>query len=41
MNDEILQSMDTDEFEVFMDCCVNEAEKIGVDVNYYIMEFLL
>jgi|DEB0MinimDraft_10_1074344.scaffolds.fasta_scaffold51624_2 hypothetical protein len=39
MTDEQLQQMDTDELEVFLSHCAEESEKIGVDLDYYIMEF--
>jgi hypothetical protein len=40
MTDDILQSMDTEEFELFMEVCEIEAEKLGVTVDYYLHEFV-
>ena len=40
MTDKLLQSMDTDEFELFMEICEIEAEKLGVTVDYYLEEFV-
>lgn len=40
MTDETLQNMDTDEFELFMEVCQIEADKLGVSVNYYLEEFV-
>lgn len=39
MTDKQLQEMDIDELEMFLSKCVEESEKIGVDLDYYIMEF--
>jgi|DEB0MinimDraft_10_1074344.scaffolds.fasta_scaffold46342_5 hypothetical protein len=40
MTDETLQNMNTEEFELFMEVCHIEAEKIGVTVEYYLEEFV-
>jgi len=40
MTDETLQNMDTDEFELFMEICQIEVDKLGVTVNYYVEEFV-
>lgn len=39
MNDEKLANMDTDELEVFLSFCAEEAEKLNVSIDYYIAEF--
>lgn len=39
MNDEKLSSMDTDELELFLSVCAEEAEKLNVSIDYYIAEF--
>ena len=39
MNDKQLQEMDTDELEMFLSNCAEESEKIGVSLEYYILEF--
>ena len=40
MNDEILSNMDTEELELFLSVCTEEAEKLNVSIEYYIAEFV-
>jgi hypothetical protein len=40
MNDEILSNMDTEELELFLSVCAEEAEKLNVSIDYYIAEFV-
>ena len=40
MTDEMLQSMDSDEFELFMEECEKLSKELDISVNYYLEEFV-
>jgi len=40
VTDETLQSMNSEEFELFMEECEERSKELGISVNYYLEEFV-